>query len=134
MRIMAEAQEEAQTLSKLAPQSEDYKRHENRVAELKARHEAGREQAEREFAQRQAESINTHYHEIQEAVATLAKAKGLTHVVKVSTDPNPAAQPADVQAVLNGSVVYADRRNDLTEAVIHNLNRRFREDKLQKSD
>ena len=50
MRIMSEAQEEAQMLAKLAPGSEDYKKHENRVTELKARHEAGREQAEREFA------------------------------------------------------------------------------------
>jgi RNA polymerase sigma factor (sigma-70 family) len=134
MRIMAEAQEEAQMLSKFAPQSEDYKRHEDRVAELKARHEAGREQAQREFAQRQTESLNTHYQEIQQAVAALARAKGLTHVVKVTPGPNPAAQHADVLAALNSSVVYADPRNDLTEAVILKLNRRFREDKLQKPD
>jgi Skp family chaperone for outer membrane proteins len=68
LRIMSEAQEEAQMLSKLAPGTEDYKKHENRVTELKARHEAGREQAEREFAMRQAEAMATLYTEIQEMV------------------------------------------------------------------
>jgi Skp family chaperone for outer membrane proteins len=87
MRIMSEAQEEAQMLSKLAPGTEDYRKHENKVTQLKAQHEAGREQAEREFAQRQAQAMATLYNEIQEAVAAQAKAKGLTYVVKVSPGP-----------------------------------------------
>ncbi len=65
MKIMAEAQEEAQMLAKLTPGTEDFKKHENRVTELKARHEAGREQAEREFAQREAEAMATLYKEVQ---------------------------------------------------------------------
>jgi outer membrane protein len=115
-------------LSKLPPQSEDYKRHENRVTELKARHEAGREQAEREFDQRKAETTATLYREIQETVATLAKAKGLTYVVKVPPGPRPDSNPSDVATALKSSVVYVDHRNDLTEEVIRDLNRRFRGD------
>ena len=53
-------------LAKLCPATEDYKKHENKVTELKARHEAGREQAEREFAQRQAEMMATLYKEVQD--------------------------------------------------------------------
>jgi RNA polymerase sigma factor (sigma-70 family) len=124
--IMSEAREEAQMLSKLLPQSEDYKKHENRATELKARHEAGREQAEREFDQRKAETTATLYREIQETVATLAKAKGLTYVVKVSPGPRPGSNPSDVQTALKSSVVYVDHRNDLTEEVIRDLNRRFK--------
>ena len=48
--ILSEAQEEAQMLSKLVPGSVDYVKRENRVSGLKAQHEAGREQSEREFA------------------------------------------------------------------------------------
>ena len=55
-------------LAKLTPGTEDYKKHENSVTELKARHEAGREQAEREFTQRQAEAMATLYKEVQAMV------------------------------------------------------------------
>ena len=125
MRIMSEAQEETQMLSKLAPGTEDYRKHENKVTQLKAQHEAGREQAEREFAQRQAQAMATLYNEIQEAVAAQAKAKGLTYVVKVSPGPRADSEPNDVSTALNRSVVYADPRNDLTEEVIRDLNRRY---------
>jgi Skp family chaperone for outer membrane proteins len=130
MRISSEAQEEAGMLSKLVPGSDDYKKHEIRVSELKARHEAGRDQAEREFARRQAKDIATVYQEVQETVAALAKAKGLTYVVKVSPGPRSDSEPNDVVTALNCSVVYADPRNDLTEEVIRNLNRRFKDDEI----
>jgi Skp family chaperone for outer membrane proteins len=122
MKIMDDAQQVARMLSRATPGSDEYKRHENRVTELKARHEAGREQAEREFAQRQARTISEHYGEIHEVVAALAKAKGLNYVVKVSTGPRNNSAPDEVAAALNHSVVYADPRNDLTEEVIPELN------------
>ena len=124
-KIMAEAQEQAQMLSKLVPQSVDYKKHENRVTQLKAVHEAGREQAEREFDQRQMETVETLYKEIQATVAARAKAKGLTHVVKAAPWPRPVSSPSDVMTTVGSSVVYADLRNDLTNEVIRDLNQRF---------
>jgi RNA polymerase sigma factor (sigma-70 family) len=123
--IMSEAQEEAQMLSKFMPGSQDYQKRENRVTELKARHEARREQTEREFGERQARAMATLYNEIQEEVAALAKAKGLSYVVKVSPGPRANSDPNDVSTAVNRSVVYADPRNDLTEVVIRDLNRRF---------
>jgi RNA polymerase sigma factor (sigma-70 family) len=123
--IQSEAQAEAEMVPKFQPGSEDRRRHESRVTELKARHEAGREQAEREFTRRQAETTATLYREVQETVAALAKARGLTYVVKVSPGPRPDSEPNDVDTALKNSVVYADPRNDLTEAVIAELNRRY---------
>jgi RNA polymerase sigma factor (sigma-70 family) len=121
-RIMTEAQLQGTLLSKLAPGSDDYKKCEQRIVELKAQNSAGREQAEREFAQRQARMTATVLDEIQEVVTTLAQAKGLDYVVKVSPGPQLDSQPDDVTAALNRSVVYADPRNDLTEQVVHQLN------------
>ena len=126
MRIMAEAQEEAQMLSKLAPGTEDYKKHENRVTELKARHEAGREQAEREFAQRQAEAMATLYKEIQEMVKKVAQWRKMNYVVKVSNQPITGTDPNSVMAAISSTLVYADPRNDITNDVIYNLNRFYK--------
>jgi Skp family chaperone for outer membrane proteins len=126
MRIMSEAQEEAQMLSKLAPGTEDYKKHENRVTELKARHEAGREQAEREFAQRQAEAMGTLYKEIQEMVKNIAKTRKMNYIVKVSNQPITGSDPNSVMAAISSTLVYADTRNDITNDVIYNLNRFYK--------
>ena len=49
MKIKSEGEEEAQMLTKLTPGTADFKKHEDRVTELKARLAAGREQAQREF-------------------------------------------------------------------------------------
>jgi outer membrane protein len=126
MKIMSEAQEEAQMLAKLAPGTEDYKKHENRVTELKARHEAGREQAEREFAMRQAEVMATLYKEIQEMVKKIAQWRNMNYDVKVSTQPITGTDPNSVMAAMSNTMLYADPRNDITNDVIHNLNRFYK--------
>ena len=60
-----------------------------------------------------------------EAIAAIAKAKGMDYVVKVSPDPQPDATPSDVDTAFSRSVLYANPRNDITEDVIRELNRRF---------
>lgn len=125
MRIMAEAQQEAELMQKFNPGSDDYKKHETRVTELKARHEAGREQAEREFALRQAESMATLYKEIQAMVARIAQWREMNYVVKVSNQPITGTDPNSVMGAMSSTVVYADPRNDITSDVVHNLNRLY---------
>jgi Skp family chaperone for outer membrane proteins len=126
MKIMSEAQEEAQMLAKLAPGTDEYKKREYRVTELKARHEAGRETAEREFAQRQAEVMATLYKEIQEMVKKIAQWRKMNYVVKVSTQPITGTDPNSVMAAMANTIVYADSRNDITNDVIYNLNRFYK--------
>ncbi len=123
MKIMAEAQQEAELMQKFNPGSEDYKKHETRVTELKARHEAGREQAEREFALRQAESMATLYKEIQAMVARIAQWRGMNYVVKVSNQPISGTDPNSVMGAISSTMVYSDPRNDITSDVVHNLNK-----------
>jgi len=125
MKIMSEAQQEAELMQKFNPGSEDYKKHENRVTELKARHEAGRESAEREFALRQAESMATLYKEIQAMVARIAQWREMNYVVKVTNQPISGTDPNSVMGAISSTMVYADPRNDITSDVVHNLNRLY---------
>ena len=122
MKILSEAQSEAEMLAKLAPGTEDYRKHENKVTELKARHEAGREQAEREFTQRQAEMMATLYKEVQAMVSKIAVWRKMNYVLKISNQPVSGANPNSVMAAIASTMVYADPRNDITADVIHNLN------------
>ncbi len=99
------------------------------MTELKARHEAGREQAEREFTQRQAEMMATLYKEVQTMVARIAKWRKMNYVVKISNQPISGANPNSVMAAISSTIVYADPRNDITNDVIHNLNRVLQDDR-----
>ncbi len=123
MKVASEAQEEAQMLSKLTPGAADYKKHENRATELKAKWEAEREQAQREFELRSAESMATLYKEIQTMVARVAKWRKLNYVMKVSSQAITGTEPNSVMNAISATVVYADPHNDITNDVIYNLNR-----------
>ena len=126
MKIQAEAQQEAEMLAKLTPGTDDFKKHENKVTELKARYEAGREQAERDFASREAEAMATLYKEIQAMVARVAQWRKMTYVVKVSNQPISGGNPNSVMAAMANTMVYADPRNDITNDVVYNLNRMYK--------
>ena len=125
-KIQAEAQQEAEILAKLTPGTEDFKKHENRVTELKAKFEAGREQAERDFASREAEAMATLYKEVQAMVARIAQWRKMTYVVKVSNQPISGSNPNSVMAAMANTMVYADSRNDITNDVVYNLNRIYK--------
>jgi len=125
-KIQVEAGQEAEILAKLTPGTEDFKKHENKVTELKARFEAGREQAERDFAGREAEAMATLYKEVQAMVARVAQWKKMTYVVKVSNQPIAGSNPNSVMAAMANTMVYADPRNDITNDVVYNLNRMYK--------
>lgn len=125
MKIQADAQEEANKLAKLAPGSEDAKKCENKITQCKAQLEAGREQAQREFAIRESEMLAALYKEVQEMVTLMAQYRGMTYVVQVSNEPVSGSNPQSVMAAMAKTVVYADPRNDITKDVVFNLNRRY---------
>jgi Skp family chaperone for outer membrane proteins len=126
MKFMAEAQQASETIAKLTPGSVDYKKIEDRITQLKAQHEASREQYEREFTLREAEMLATLYKEVQSMVGRLAKYRGFVYVVRVSNDPVTGANPNSAMAAIERTVVYADPRNDITNDVIFNLNREYK--------
>jgi Skp family chaperone for outer membrane proteins len=121
-KIDGEARQVAEMMQKLTPGSEDYRKQENRLTELRAKMDAGKEQAEREFTLRQAETMATLYKEIQAMVARVAQWRGMTYVVKVSNRPITGTDPNSVMAAMGEAMIYADPRNDITNDVVHYLN------------
>jgi outer membrane protein len=126
VKLQSEAQQEQDTLAKLTPGSIDHKKHEDRISELKAKYEASREQYQREFALREAETLATLYKEIQSMVGRIAQFRGMTYVVRVSNDPVNGSNPNSPLMAIERTIVYADPRNDITNDVIFNLNREYK--------
>ncbi len=126
MKIKSDAEDEAQMLSKLTPGTADFKKHEDRVTELKARFAAGREQAQREFQARESENLATIYKEVQLMVTAIANWRKFNYVVRVTNQAPNGADPNSVMAAFQNTMVYFDPRNDITNDVIFNLNRRYK--------
>jgi Skp family chaperone for outer membrane proteins len=127
MKIKVAGDDENQMLAKLTPGTEDFKRSENKVTELKARLAAGREQAQREFQLMESQNVATIYKEVQLMVTAVAQWRKMNYVVRVTNVQPAGADPNTVMAALQNTMVYFDPRNDITNDVIHNLNRRYKE-------
>jgi outer membrane protein len=123
MKLENDARQEAEMMKNMTPGSEDFRKHENKITDLKAKMEAQREQAEREFTLRNAERMATLYKEVQTAVGRVAQWRGMTYIIKVSNAPISGSDPNTVMAAMYQSVLYADPRNDISNDVVHYLNR-----------
>ena len=126
MKLQSEGQEDAQKLSKMTPNSVDAKKIEDHISEIKAKLEAGREQAQRDFALRESEMLATLYKEVQDMVRRIAEYKGMTYIVQVSNEQISGSDPNSVMAAMAKTVIYADARNDITKDVVFNLNRQYK--------
>ena len=125
MKIDNDARAEAEQMRQFAPGSVDYRKHEDKITEYKAKMEAGKEQAEREITLRQAETMATLYKEIAAYAQWVAKQRRITHVMTVSNTPPSGSDPNSVLAAVNRPVIFADPRNDITNDVVLYLNRTY---------
>jgi Skp family chaperone for outer membrane proteins len=98
---------------------------EDRLAMLKKQIEREQEAAQKELERRRARQSASLLGEIQEVIAAVARAKGFDFVVSTKAGPEPDADELQVNAVWKHSVLYANPRNDITEEVIRELNRRY---------
>lgn len=126
MKIQTTAQEEASRLAKMTPGSVDAKKIEDTLTQLKAQMEAGKEQAQRDFALRESEMMAGMYKEVQAMVAAAARHMGMTYVVRVSNKTVEGSNPDSVMAAMASTVVYADPKNDITQFVIAQLNNNYK--------
>ena len=63
-------------MQKFQPGSADYRKHEDKATEIKAKMEAGKEQYGREITLRQADTMATLYKEVQAYAGWVAKYEG----------------------------------------------------------
>ncbi len=127
MKIANEGRSEAEKLAKLAPGSLDEKKIKDKLTSLKAQLEAGREQAQAEFSQKEVDALATVYNDMQAMAAGVAKVRGMTYVMKYSNSPARPIDPKSVEGALSRSMLYADPRMDITPDVVRWLNIRYKE-------
>lgn len=122
MNLANEGKQEQEKHQRFAPGSPDQKRCEDRITQLKAQIEALRENSEREFTQKEAETMATIYNEIATMARSVAKKRGMTFVVKYSDAPATGSEPNSVVAAMSRTILYSDPSVDITGDVVNYLN------------
>jgi len=126
MKVANDAKMEQEKLARLAPGSPDAKKAEDRITQLKAQFEAGRENAQREFEQKEAETMATIYNEVAEMARGVANQRGMTFVVKYTEQKPSGSEPNSVMAAMSRTILYADPRVDITTDTIKYLNYKYK--------
>ena len=127
LAIANEAKQEQEKYGRMSPGSPDAKKCEDRITQLKAQFEAGRENAEREFTQKEAETMATIYNEVATMARGVAKQRGMSFIVKYSDQPASGSEPNSVVAAMSRTILFADESVDITPMVTYWLNRRYKE-------
>lgn len=124
-RLGSQMKELAAKLEGLNPGGADFKATESEMTRLRVQYEAEREQAQADFARREAEALATIYKEVQNMTQRVAQSKGFQYVVKVSSEPITGSDPNSVMAAMARSIVYYDPSMDVTNLVIVHLNLQY---------
>jgi outer membrane protein len=126
MKLGTEMQQQAEAMQKWTPGTPEFKKHEDKITFLKAQMDAKKEQAQREFELKEADSLATLYKEIQEMASRVAHQRRMTYVLKVSNQSISGGDPKSVMAAMSSTVIYSDPHNDISSDVIYHLNRQYR--------
>jgi Skp family chaperone for outer membrane proteins len=120
--LVARGQQVGREMQSLIIGSPEYKVKDNELTKLQAELAAERDKAQREFAQKEAESLATIYKEVQACVKRAAEFLGYSHVVQISNEPVNSANPDSVMAAWGRSIVFHDAKTDITRTVVATLN------------
>ncbi|HEU5116142.1 MAG TPA: OmpH family outer membrane protein [Isosphaeraceae bacterium] len=124
-KLMSDAQQVAKEMESFQPGSEDFKKHDAKMSEYRIRLDSEREQAQKEFAAKEAEALATIYKEIEAVVKQVAEYNQMNYVVRVSNEPVSGSDPNSVMAAMSRAVVYSDPSMDITNVVVSSLNARY---------
>jgi Skp family chaperone for outer membrane proteins len=127
MKLANEGKQEQEKHERFTKGSPDQKRCEDRIIQLKAQIEALRENSEREFTQKEAETMATIYNEVAAMSRSVAKKHNMAFVVKYSDAPASGNEPNSVVAAMSRTILYSDPSVDITNEVILYLNHFYKQ-------
>ena len=125
-KIANEGKMEQEKLKNIKPGTSDAQKCEQRMVQLKAQIEAGRQNAEREFTQKETETMTSIYNEVADMTARVAQKHGMTFVVKYNEGKIQSNEPNSAMSQMSKTFIYADPRVDLTKEVIAYLNQTYK--------
>ena len=120
-KLANEGKQEQQKLEHFVAGSADARRCEERMVQVKAAMEAARQNAEREFTQKETETMTAIYNEVVEMAKGVAQQRGMTFIVKYNEGKIQSSEPNSAMASMSKTIIYADPRVDITADTIKYL-------------
>jgi Skp family chaperone for outer membrane proteins len=106
--------------------SAEFEARENKLIQLQSQLQTQRAVAQKDIGQKHARILHTTYLEVMDVVSQLAERQGYTLVLQFNRiDAGPADDPQKVVMQLQQSVVRHSSQDDITDAVLGYLNRRY---------
>jgi len=125
-QLMGEGKQAQEEMARFKPDSAEFKKYNDRVADIRAKLEANREKLQGEFAMRQAEFHAQIYNEIQRMATAVAKKRGMNYVFRINSEPVSGLDPQMVMAGMARGVLYSEPSADITNEVILYLNHNYK--------
>lgn len=127
-KLAGEGKQEQEKLQVMKPGTPDAKKCEDRMVQIKAQIEAGKENARREFTQKECEMMASIYNEVSDMAKAIARDRQMTFVVKYNEGKLQATdQEAVIMSGMSKTIIYADPRVDITNDTIKFLNYRYKQ-------
>ncbi len=123
--IAAEGKQIVKEMESFEQGSKDFKDRASKFTEIKAKLEATKQNAEMDGQVKQVEIMAVFHKEMKAMTEAVARMKGVTTVVAISSAPLNTQDPDSVMAAMSFPIVWADPNTDLTRHVLHNLNNRY---------
>ncbi|MBW3597994.1 MAG: OmpH family outer membrane protein [Planctomycetes bacterium] len=112
----------AEQLKAVQPDSPDYKRLEEQIAEATGKLQLETSRARKDFLQREAKLFHDTYEEVSSHVATFARQQNIGLVLRFSSEPIDSEDRAAVLQGINRDVVYQNQLN-ITPHILQQINR-----------
>jgi Skp family chaperone for outer membrane proteins len=116
------AQREGERLKTLTAGTDAHQKCQAAIETLAEDYETARQEAEEEFAERQAQMLKRIHSELAQAAATVARRRGLSLILKRGGTKLGDDDPKVVMETIQQAVVYADPRHDVTDEIVAVLN------------
>ena len=125
-KLATEGKKEQETLERMAPGTIDARKCEEKMVQIKAQMEAARQNAEREFTQKETLTMTEIYNEVADMARAIAMQRGMTFIVKYNEGKVQGTEPNSAMASMSKTIIYADPRVDITEDTIRFLNHKYK--------
>lgn len=117
--------QQVKVYAELKPGTPDHAKKEAELTKAKTNLEVFKQTKSREIQRKKLQANRLLFDDIQDAVTKVAEHYGYGTVLQHSRFTSEKPDPREVQAALSQSVVWSRKRDDITDAVLEVMNRRY---------
>ena len=122
LQVQQQLVKKAEVLKQYQPGSDEFKNAETKLAQESAAMEVEQRDKMRTLMQREAQLHFKTYSEVNGLIATYCESDGIQLVLRYNSQEMDPKNPSSVMQRVNGSVVYHNQQNNITQQIVAKIN------------